>query len=101
MNFYKVDPVAVMGVSGKSPVIRQVRIRAMLDAAAYRLIKRNFFRVHCQFVSGNNRRAAYDYFMLVCGPFRAEDQVRSRDGAISWIGPDGGLTSDLTPLCPP
>jgi hypothetical protein len=92
MNFYKVDPVAGMGVEGKSPVLRQVRIKAMLDPAAYRLIKRNFFRVHCQFVSANDRRAAYDYFMLVCGPFAAEDQVRSRDGAASWIDSSGALT---------
>jgi len=45
MNFYKVDPVAGMGVEGKSPVLRQVRIKAMLDPVAYRVIKRNFFRV--------------------------------------------------------
>lgn len=91
MNFYKVDPVKAMRLQGASPAIRQVRVRAMLEPAAYRRIKRNFFRVHCQFVSGNDRRAPYDYFMLVCGPFAAEDQVRSRDGAASWLGPDGAL----------
>lgn len=97
MNFYKVDPVAAMRLKGKSPVIRQVRVRAMLEPAAYRRIRRNFFRVHCQFVSGNDRRAPYDYFMLVCGPFAAEDQVRSRDGAASWIGPDGTVAAPTGP----
>jgi hypothetical protein len=57
-----------------------VRVKAMLDPAAYRRIKRNLFRVHNQFVSGNDRRAAYDYFMLLCGPLSAENQARSRDG---------------------
>src|SRR5215217_4815129 len=80
MNFYKVDPVTDMGLKGRSPVIRQVRVKAMLDPAAYRRIKRNLFRVHNQFVSANDRRAAYDYFMLLCGPLSAENQVRSRDG---------------------
>jgi hypothetical protein len=91
MNFYKADPLAEMGLKGRSPVIRQVRVKAMIDPAAYRRIKRNFFRVHSQFVSANDLRAAYDYFMLVCGPFRAEDQVRSRHGAVLWVGPDGSL----------
>src|SRR5215208_6890188 len=80
MNFYKVDPVTDMGLKGKSPVIRQVRVKAMLDPAAYRRIKRNLFRVHNQFVSANDRRAAYDYFMLLCGPLSAENQARSREG---------------------
>ena len=31
MNFYKVDPVTDMGLKGRSPVIRQVRVKAMLD----------------------------------------------------------------------
>jgi hypothetical protein len=96
MNFYKVDPVAGMGLVGRSPIVRQVRVKAMLDPAAYRRIRRNFFRVHCQFVSANDRRAPYDYFMLVCGPFAAEDQVRSRQGAVSWIGLDGALTRPAT-----
>src|SRR3954465_12292445 len=92
MNFYKVDPVAGMGVAGKSPGLRQVRIKAVLDPAAYRVIKRNFFRVHCQFVSANDRRAASDYFMLVCGPFAAQAQARSRAGAASWIDSSGRVT---------
>ena len=85
MNFYKVDPVTDMGLKGKGPVIRQVRVKAMLDPAAYRRIKRNLFRVHNQFVSANDRRAAYDYFMLLCGPLSAENQARSRDGVIRRI----------------
>ena len=69
-----------MGLKGRSPLIRRVRVKSILDPAAYRSIKRNLFRVHCQFVSGNDRRAAYDYFMLLCAPLSAENQARSRDG---------------------
>jgi hypothetical protein len=92
MNFYKADPLAAMGLAGTGrPIVRVVRISRMLDPVAYRRIRRNFFRVHCQFVSGNDRRAAYDYFMLVCGPLFVERQVRTQDGAGSAIGPDGAL----------
>ncbi len=92
MNFYKTDPIAAMGLASVGrPVVRVVRISRMLDPAVYRRIRRNLFRVHNQFVSGNNRRAAYDYFMLLCGPLSVERQVLSPDGAASAIGPDGAL----------
>src|SRR5215204_6516456 len=85
MSFYKVDPVTAMGLKGRSPLMRQVRVKAMLHPASYRRIKRNLLRVHCQFVSANDRRAAYDYFMLICGPLSAENQGLSRDGAASTV----------------
>jgi hypothetical protein len=92
MNFYKCDPIATIGLppTGR-PVVRIVRISRMLDPAYYRRIKRDFFRLHRQFVSGNDRRATYDYFMLLCGPCAAEHQVRAPEGAAAGIGPDGGL----------
>lgn len=99
LNFYKSDPVADSGLSATGrPVVRIVRIRQMLDPVAYRRIRHNFYRVHCQFVSGNDRRAAYDYFMLLCGPLSVERQVRLPDGALSAIGEDGALIGAASPL---
>jgi hypothetical protein len=57
----------------------------------YRRIRRRFYRLHCQFISGNDRRALYDYFMLVCGPVSAKSQTLAADGALSMIGEDGTL----------
>jgi len=92
MNFYKTDPMAVLGLSAAGrPVVRIVRIRGMLAPTAYERIRRNFFRIHNQFISANDRRAAYDFFMLLCGPLSVECQVRRPDGAVSAIGPDGAL----------
>lgn len=92
MNFYKTNPVEAMGLAAPGrPVVRVVRVSRMLEPAYYRRIKRDFFRLHRQFVSGNDRRAAYDYFMLLCGPPPVERQVRSRDGAASLIGADGSV----------
>jgi len=102
MNFYKRDPVRECGLQPTGrPVVRTVRIRHMLESATYRRVRRNLYRVHCQFVSGNERRAAYDYFMFICGPLSAEQQARLPEGAMSEIGEDGTLLHAATPTADP
>lgn len=91
MNFYKQDPLTAMGLPARDvPLVKIVRIRHMLDLEIYRRIRLRPLRMHLQFVSGNNIRNAYDYFMLVCGPLGIERQVRG-PGALDAIGPDGAL----------
>lgn len=91
MNFYKTDPVTALRAGPSGPLIRTVRISRMLDPAYYRRIKRNFFRVHNQFVSGNDRRAPYDYFMIACGPFSLRRLAGRRTGAVDLVAADGSL----------
>lgn len=91
MNFYKTNPISSLGLKGTSPVVRLVRIRRMLDPSTYRHIRRNFFRVHCQFVRANDCRTSYDYFMFLCGPLSAVAQIHSPLGATLVIGSDGRL----------
>jgi hypothetical protein len=94
LNFYKSRPMAEMGLSTEDePTIRVVRFSLMLDDDIYQRIRLHFFRLHCQFISGNDRRALYDYFMLVCGPVTAKSQTLAPDGALSMIGDDGALIS--------
>jgi len=94
MNFYKSRPMAEMGLSTENePTIRVVRLSRMLDDDIYRRIRLHFFRLHCQFVSGNDKRASYDYFMLTCGPISAKSQTLAPDGAVSMIADDGGLVA--------
>lgn len=92
MNFYRSDPVRILGLDGPSPILRQVRFRRMLSADYYARIKRNFFRLHCQFISGNDRRAPYDYMMTIAGPFHPAALARSPDGAIGWLDDSGAIT---------
>lgn len=96
MNFYNTDPMVEMV---RGPVARLVEIGRMLEHTLYRKIRPGFFRLHCRFISGN--RAAYDHFMLVCGPLAAQRRTSLPDGAQALIGQDGGL---LAPpqrrLCP-
>jgi hypothetical protein len=92
MNFYDVDPMAEMSLPSKpGPVIRLVELGRMLEHDVYRRMRLRFYRLHSQFVSGNDRRASYDYFMLVCGPVSARYQTLASDGALSMIGEDGSL----------
>jgi hypothetical protein len=91
MNFYKRDPLRELRLEGRGPVIRTIRFNRMLDPAAYARIRRNLFRLHCQFISGNTLRAPYDYFMLLCGPFQVEDIVDAPEGAVNWLRDNGAL----------
>ncbi|MGY4622746.1 hypothetical protein ACVWY3_000502 [Bradyrhizobium sp. USDA 4486] len=92
LNFYKSRPMAEMGLSTENEAtVRVVKLSRMLDDDIYRRIRFNFFRLHCQFVSGNDRRTSYDYFMLTCGPVSAKAQTLAPDGAVSMIAEDGGL----------
>ena len=92
MNFYNLNPMAWMALPPEDgPVIRLVEIGRMLEHAMYRRIRLRFYRLHCQFVSGNDKRASYDYFMLICGPVSAKSQTLAPDGAVSMIGEDGAL----------
>lgn len=79
INFYKCDPYADAGLTHERPDAFprqfQVRIRDMLERETYRRVKRNFFRVHYQFISANSRRYFYDFFMICCGT-RPIDAVR-------------------------
>jgi hypothetical protein len=94
MNFYKREPLAELKLPGHGALIRTVRFSRMLDPEAYARIKRNLFRLHCQFISGNTKRDAFDYYMLLCGPFTLENQARSPDGAVTWISADGRISPD-------
>jgi hypothetical protein len=99
MNFYNTNQMAEMALPTEGgPVVRLVEFGRMLEHAMYRRIRLKFYRLHCQFISGNDRRAPYDYFMLVCGPVSAKSQTLGADGAVSMIGEDGALIS-APPSC--
>jgi pimeloyl-ACP methyl ester carboxylesterase len=96
MNFYNIDPMAEMSLPSKyGPIIRLVEFGRMLQHDVYRRIRLKFYRLHCQFISGNDKRASYDYFMLVCGPISARYQILAPDGALSLVGEDGSLNADI------
>ena len=82
ISFYKFDPVTEQRVDDRydrKPIIRMVRIRGMLEPETYRRIRFRFMRVHHQFVMANERRNAYDFYMMGCGP-DSVSKLRDDDG---------------------
>lgn len=92
MNFHRVEPMAALGLQGPPAKLCNVRFRPMVSPEYYTKMQRNFFRLHNQFISGNDNRAPYDYFMLMCGPFPMEAIADAPDGAVPWLDASGGLT---------
>lgn len=76
LNFFNFDPVAGIGIDACpercNPLVWQVRLRDMLAPEFFKKIGRSWFRLHYQFIMGNDTRAPYEYMMLVCGPLPVE-----------------------------
>ena len=95
LNFWDFDPVEGIGarIAGKrcNPLIWKVRFGDMLSRRFYWRIRFNFFRLHYQFIMASDRRAAYDYFMLVCGPLPVATWAKHPAGALASFAADGSL----------
>lgn len=91
MNFYKVHAVRDLGAGTRGPLVRTVPIRRVLNPDYYRRVRANFLRIHNQFVSANDVRSVYDYFMIACGPCLVGTLARAQGGAASCIREDGAI----------
>ena len=67
------------------PTIWPVRLRDMLTDA-YERVRGSQFRMHYQYVMANDRRAPYDYFMLVCGPVAVTCWAKDPDAVVKRFG---------------
>ncbi len=72
MNFSGFDPVAGVGIEAGeqrcNPVIWQIPFQSMISKRTFGRMRFNYWRKHYQYIMSNERRAAYDYYMFVCGP---------------------------------
>ena len=91
LNFYRLHPVRGLGAGARGPIVRTTSLRRSLSPAYYRKIRSSWLRLHNQFVSGNDVRMPYDYFMLVCGPWSLERLTLAKAGALAGVAPDGSL----------
>jgi len=85
----------------RKPVIRLVRIKNMVTEGGYRRIQFKFMRVHHQFVMANERRTAYDFYMMGCGPIPFMRSVMEHDGPAALIGPAGELVERAQDVAAP
>src|SRR6478736_868546 len=101
LNFWNFDPVEGIGarVEGRrcNPLIWKVRFGDMLSRQFYWRIRFNFFRLHYQFIMASDRRAPYDYFLLVCGPVPVAAWARDPNGVLAMFAADGSLVTSVQP----
>jgi pimeloyl-ACP methyl ester carboxylesterase len=100
ISFYKFDPVSLSRFYGDQdrgkPLLRRVRLHHMLKTRTYWRNRLRFMRLHYQFVMANERRANYDYFMMICGPIPFASLVLAQTGPIEFIASDGALIGSAT-----
>ncbi len=93
ISFYKFHPVSgrrLLDDDGTTkPLVRRVQIHEMLTPASFQRNRFRFMRMHYQFVMANERRAPYDFFMLVCGPISLLPTSHAPGGPADLFGDDG------------
>lgn len=80
INFFRTNPARLMGIDGRMnhPMqIGEIRIKHMIDKQTYARIRRNFFRVHYQFVFGNTEKYHYDFPAICFGPAGLQERAQS------------------------
>jgi hypothetical protein len=97
MNFWEFDPVEGIGVQAGpqrcNPLVWNLRLRDMLNDEFINRNRINFFRLHYQFIMANDKRAPYDFFMLVCGPLPVATWARDPRAALARFADDVALQS--------
>ncbi len=95
ISFYRFDPVALKRIAGDrldgKPVIRRVQIHDMLSPESFARYRRNVLRLHYQSVMANERRAPYDYYLMVCGPVAFADWTMAPTGFLDFVTGEGAL----------
>ncbi len=90
MNFWPFDPVAghgiVLGPERRNPLVVAVSFRDLWIPG--KLSRRwRFFKAHFQFLTANERRgAAYDYYLICCGPLDLMSRATKPEEAVAAMG---------------
>lgn len=72
IHFYKSRVVSLAGhPDAKQASIAFIRIKRLVSTDRYRRIKRDFLRVHRQYVLGSDRRSNFDFTVMTAGPLPA------------------------------
>lgn len=96
ISFYKSSVTDLTGNSrAPQPKLIFLRIRNMLTGERYRRIKRDFLRVHRQYVLGSDRKTNFDFGLLTAGPlpaasFERFSQAAALDQALDAISAGQG-----------
>jgi pimeloyl-ACP methyl ester carboxylesterase len=101
ISFYKFDPVSLRRLAedrlDSKPVIRRVQIHDMLLPETFARCRTHVLRLHYRSVMANDRRAPYDYFLMVCGPVAFSDWTMSPLGLLDFVAADGAYGAPSEP----
>ena len=99
ISFYKFDPASLRRIAGDrldgKPVIRRVQLHQMLQPETLARCRNNILRLHYQSVMANEKRAAYDYFLMVCSPAPFLRWTVSPAGLLDFFQADGSYRDPL------
>ena len=95
MNFWEFDPVQGIGVdvgaARCNPLIWLLRFKDMMSRDYYGRIRLSLFRLHYQFIMTGDRRAPYDYVMLIAGPLEIAQWARHSDRLLAAFAEDAAF----------
>ncbi|MBB4003765.1 hypothetical protein [Aurantimonas endophytica] len=98
INFYKSNPATSLGImDGRTPIVVRIRFKHLVKAATYQRIKRDFFRLHRQFVLAVEQRCAYSFHMLLLGPRPLVDFAETGTVGLPPLAGDAPVTPDRAP----
>jgi hypothetical protein len=97
MNFWQFDPVegtgVALGAQRRNPLIWPLRFKEMLSPDYYQSLRFDLFRLHFQFIKSSDRRAPFDYLMLVAGPLAVTDWATDHDALVGQFTADATFTA--------
>ncbi|MDO9417115.1 hypothetical protein [Pararhizobium sp.] len=94
IHFYKSKPVSAAGhADAPQATVTRIRFKYMLTPQRYRRIRRDFLRVHRQYVLGSDRRSAFDFSLMTSGPLPARDFAGFSQENLPPFQADGAIGS--------
>jgi hypothetical protein len=87
-SFALCDPVAVSGVAPPGqvwPLVVSAAFSQTLSAARWEALRRQYFRLHFQYLCAFDRPGDYDYFRITAGPLTLAERFRGRKASASRI----------------
>ena len=91
--FALVDPVVLASPGHRRPEggppcprIFNARFMELMDPATYSAAKRDWTRMHFQYLMAGDRLGRYDYFKIITGPLRLQDRYADSDSVKDYAG---------------
>jgi hypothetical protein len=69
----------------------------MLTPESYARYRLDYMRLHYQPVMASEKRAPYDYFMMICGPAFFRSWTVSPGGLLDFLGTESSPAGTYTP----